>query len=191
MCIFSSYPFKIQTKKAFRYYSLCPSYYFLTFDSTVMKSISLNVNGKKHQLDVDPETPLLYVLRNQLELNGPKFGCGLQQCVACMVLINGKAELSCMLPASATEDKAILTLEGLAKADGTLHPVQQSFLDEQAAQCGYCLNGMVISAVGLLNGNARPDDTTIKKGMQRVLCRCGTQARVMRAVKRASAFIKK
>ena len=156
-----------------------------------MKSISLNVNGKKHQLDVDPETPLLYVLRNQLELNGPKFGCGLQQCGACMVLINGKAEFSCMLPASVTEGKAILTLEGLAKADGTLHPVQQSFLDEQAAQCGYCLNGMVISAVGLLNANARPDDATIRKGMQRVLCRCGTQARVMRAVKRASASIKK
>ena len=96
-----------------------------------------------------------------------------------------------MLPASSVENKSIITLEGLAKADGTLHPVQQSFLKEQAAQCGYCLNGMVISAVGLLNGNAHPDDATIKRGMQRVLCRCGTQARVMRAVKRASASLKK
>lgn len=152
-----------------------------------MKSVSLNVNGKKQQLDIDPATPLLYVLRNQLELNGPKFGCGLQQCGACMVLINGKAEFSCMLPVSSVENKSIITLEGLAKADGKLHPVQQSFLDEQAAQCGYCLNGMVISAVGLLNANPRPDDATIKRGMQRVLCRCGSPARVIRAIKRASA----
>jgi nicotinate dehydrogenase subunit A len=154
-----------------------------------MKSISLNVNSKKYQLDVDPETPLLYVLRNQLELNGPKFGCGMQQCGACMVLINGKAEFSCLLPTSSVENKSIITLEGLAKPDGTLHPVQESFLEEQAAQCGYCLNGMVISAVGLLNANARPDDAAIKRGMQRVLCRCGTQARVLRAVKRAAAAI--
>jgi nicotinate dehydrogenase subunit A len=161
----------------------------LTFDSAVMKSISLNVNSKKYQLDVDPETPLLYVLRNQLELNGPKFGCGMQQCGACMVLINGKAEFSCLLPTSSVENKSIITLEGLAKPDGTLHPVQESFLEEQAAQCGYCLNGMVISAVGLLNANARPDDAAIKRGMQRVLCRCGTQARVLRAVKRAAAAI--
>jgi nicotinate dehydrogenase subunit A len=156
-----------------------------------MKSISLNVNGKKHQLDIDPDTPLLYVLRNQLELNGPKFGCGMQQCGACMVLIDGKAEFSCMPPVSAIQERTIVTLEGLAKSDGTLHPVQQSFIDEQAAQCGYCLNGMVISAVGLLNTTARPDDAMIRRGMQRVLCRCGTQARVFRAVKRASASIKK
>lgn len=156
-----------------------------------MKPISLNVNGKKHQFDVDPETPLLYVLRNQLELNGPKFGCGMQQCGACMVLIDGKAEFSCLLPVSAVGNKSIITLEGLAKADGTLHTVQQSFLDEQAAQCGYCLNGMVISAVGLLNANAHPDDAIIRRGMQRVLCRCGTQARVLRAIKRASGNIKK
>jgi nicotinate dehydrogenase subunit A len=155
-----------------------------------MKSISLNVNGKRHQLDLDPQTPLLYVLRNQLELNGPKFGCGMQQCGACMVLINGKAEFSCLLPAAAVENKPVVTLEGLAKEDGTLHPVQKSFLDEQAAQCGYCLNGMVISAVSLLNTTSQPDDATIKKGMQQVLCRCGSQARVIRAIKRAASVKK-
>jgi nicotinate dehydrogenase subunit A len=155
-----------------------------------MKSISLNVNGKRHQLDVDPQTPLLYVLRNQLELNGPKFGCGMQQCGACMVLIDGKAEFSCLLPATAVENKPVVTLEGLAKDDGTLHPVQKSFLDEQAAQCGYCLNGMVISAVSLLNTTSQPDDATIKKGMQQVLCRCGSQARVIRAIKRAASVKK-
>lgn len=156
-----------------------------------MKSILLNVNGKKHQLDVNPATPLLYVLRNQLELNGPKFGCGMQQCGACMVLIDGNAEFSCMMPASTVQGRKIVTLEGLAMADGTLHPVQQSFLDEQAAQCGYCLNGMVIAAVSLLNTSPHPDDATIRKGMQQVLCRCGTQARVLRAVKRAAASVKK
>jgi nicotinate dehydrogenase subunit A len=155
-----------------------------------MKSFSLNVNGKKHIVRADEDTPLLYVLRNQLALNGPKFGCGMHQCGACMVLIDNKAEFSCMLPASALQQRRITTLEGLAKPDGKLHPVQQSFLDEQAAQCGYCLNGMVISAVGLLNTTPHPDDATIKRGMQRVLCRCGSQARVIRAVKKA-ARIKK
>lgn len=151
-----------------------------------MKTFSLNINGKKHNVNVEEDTPLLYVLRNQLALNGPKFGCGMQQCGACMVLIDGKAEFSCMMPASALQQRRIITLEGLARPDGKLHPVQQSFLDEQAAQCGYCLNGMVISAVGLLNTTAPPDEAAIKKGMQRVLCRCGSQARVIKAVKRAA-----
>ena len=156
-----------------------------------MSIVVLNVNGKTHRLDIDPATPLLYVLRNQLFLNGPKFGCGMQQCGACMVLIDGKAQYSCMLPVSSAEKKPIITLEGLASPQGMLHPVQQSFLDEQAAQCGYCLNGMVISAVGLLNSAVSPDDAAIRKGMQRVLCRCGTQARVMRAIKREVAARKK
>jgi nicotinate dehydrogenase subunit A len=155
-----------------------------------MKTFSLNINGKKHTVSTEEDTPLLYVLRNQLSLNGPKFGCGMQQCGACMVLIDGKAEFSCMMPASALQQRSIITLEGLAKPDGKLHPVQQSFLDEQAAQCGYCLNGMVISAVGLLNTTPQPDEAAIKRGMQRVLCRCGSQARVIKAVKRA-ARIKK
>jgi len=156
-----------------------------------MSIVILNVNGQKHRLDIDPATPLLYVLRNQLSLNGPKFGCGMQQCGACMVLIDGKAQYSCTMPVSSAEKKHITTLEGLASAEGKLHPVQQSFLEEQAAQCGYCLNGMVITAVGLLNTSVQLDDNGIKKGMQRVLCRCGSQARVVRAIKRAVADRKK
>jgi nicotinate dehydrogenase subunit A len=148
--------------------------------------IQLQVNGKTHSIQVDPETPLLYVLRNQLQLNGPKYGCGLQQCGACMVLLNGKAEPSCMLPVSAVKDKMITTLEGLAKDENTLHPVQEAFVKEQAAQCGYCLNGMVISAVALLNENPRPDDKAIREGLYRSLCRCGTHTRIIKAVKRAS-----
>ena len=146
----------------------------------------LQVNGKTHSLHDDPETPLLYVLRDQLQLNGPKYGCGLQQCGACMVLLNGKAEPSCMLPVSAVQDKTITTLEGLAKDENTLHPVQDAFVKEQAAQCGYCLNGMVISTVALLNENPRPDDKAIREGLYRSLCRCGTHTRIIKAVKRAS-----
>lgn len=107
-----------------------------------------------------------------------------------MVLIDGKATYSCTMPVSVVQKKRVITLEGLASAGGTLHPVQQSFLDEQAAQCGYCLNGMVISAVGLLNATTKPDDVMIRKGMQRVLCRCGSQARVVRAIKRAASLVK-
>jgi nicotinate dehydrogenase subunit A len=150
-------------------------------------TIQLNVNGQKHTLQVDAATPLLYVLRNQLQLNGPKYGCGLQQCGACMVLLNGKAEPSCMLPASAVQDKTIVTLEGLVQKDNTLHPVQEAFVQEQAAQCGYCLNGMVISAVALLNEQPHPNDADIRTGLQRSLCRCGTQSRIIKAVKRAAA----
>lgn len=150
-------------------------------------TIQLNVNGKTHTLQVDAATPLLYVLRNQLQLNGPKYGCGLQQCGACMVLLNGKAEPSCMLPASALQDKTIITLEGLVQPNNTLHPVQEAFVQEQAAQCGYCLNGMVISAVALLNEKPHPNDADIRAGLQRSLCRCGTQSRIIKAVKRAAA----
>jgi nicotinate dehydrogenase subunit A len=149
-------------------------------------TIQLHVNGKLHTIQVDPSTPLLYVLRNQLALNGPKYGCGLQQCGACMVLLNGKAEPSCMLPVSAVKDKKILTLEGPAQKDDTLHPVQEAFIAEQAAQCGYCMNGMVISAVALLQENPHPDDAAIRAGLQRSLCRCGTQSRIIKAVKRAA-----
>jgi nicotinate dehydrogenase subunit A len=148
-------------------------------------TIDLFVNGKKHTIEVDPTTPLLYVLRNQLALNGPKYGCGMQQCGACMVLLNGKAQPSCMLPVQAVKNSTITTLEGLAGVNNTLHPLQEAFVHEQAAQCGYCLNGMVMSAVSLLQENPHPDDAAIRAGMQRVLCRCGTQARIIRAVKRA------
>ncbi|MBL7698628.1 MAG: (2Fe-2S)-binding protein [Chitinophagaceae bacterium] len=149
------------------------------------KAISIHVNGTTHTVNVDPSTPLLYVLRNQLELNGPKYGCGLQQCGACMVLIDGKAQPSCMYPVSAVKEQKITTLEGLGK-EGKLHPVQEAFVSEQAAQCGYCLNGMVMSAVSLLSDNPHPDDDEIREGLHRNLCRCGTHSRIIKAVKRAS-----
>lgn len=149
-------------------------------------AIQLQVNGRKEVVQVDPATPLLYVLRNQLLLNGPKYGCGLQQCGACMVLLNGKAQPSCMLPVSAVKDQPIITLEGLTRKDNTLHPVQEAFVEEQAAQCGFCLNGMVIQAVALLAENPTPDDAAIREALERSLCRCGTQTRIIKAVKRAA-----
>lgn len=147
-----------------------------------MATIELLVNGEKHSIQADPATPLLYVLRNQLALNGPKYGCGIQQCGACMVLLDGKATPSCMLPVGSLKNSAIITLEGLG---GDL--VQRAFVEEQAAQCGYCLNGMVLSAVSLLQENPHPTDAAIRAGMQRALCRCGTQARIIRAIQRAAA----
>lgn len=152
----------------------------------MLTTIQLQVNGKTHTVQVDPSTPLLYVLRNQLALNGPKYGCGLQQCGACMVLLDGKAEPSCMLPVDAVKNKKITTLEGIAPGADALHPVQEAFVTEQAAQCGYCLNGMVMQAYALLQDNPKPDDTTIRNALQRSLCRCGTYARIVKAVKRAS-----
>lgn len=149
-------------------------------------SVSLRVNGTTHTLNVNPLTPLLYVLRNQLQLNGPKYGCGQQQCGACMVLLNGKAQPSCMIPVSSLKGQEITTLEGIGK-DGKLHPVQEAFVTEQAAQCGFCLNGMVMSAVSLLSENAYPGDDEIREGLQRNLCRCGTHARIISAVKKAAA----
>lgn len=150
--------------------------------------IRLSVNGREHIVDVDPTTPLLYVLRNDLGLNGPKYGCGLQQCGSCRVLLDGEAQATCLLPVSAAEGRSITTLAGLAESDA-LHPVQEAFVEEQAAQCGYCLNGMVISAVALLRDNPDPDPATIREGMDRVLCRCGTHARILRAVRRAADVI--
>ena len=150
------------------------------------ESIVLNVNGRSHTVKIEPSTPLLFVLRNQLELNGPKYGCGLQQCGACMVLLDGKAQPSCMISASSAKKHKITTLEGISQNDAALHPVQEAFVHEQAAQCGYCLNGMVISAVSLLNENPNPDDTAIREGLQRNLCRCGTHSRIINAVKRAA-----
>ncbi|RYG01792.1 MAG: (2Fe-2S)-binding protein [Chitinophagaceae bacterium] len=148
----------------------------------------LTVNEKKYEIQAEASTPLLYILRNNIGLNGPKFGCGLQQCGACMVLLNGEAQPSCMVPVSVVADKMITTLEGLAEK-GKLHPLQQAFIDEQAAQCGFCMNGMVISGVSLLNKNKNPDNVEIRESLQRCLCRCGTQSRVMRAVKKASKNI--
>lgn len=150
------------------------------------QKFSLNVNGQSHSVEVEPDTPLLYVLRNQLALNGPKYGCGLEQCGSCLVLLDGQASPSCRIPVAATTDKAITTLKGLMQEDGTLHPVQQAFEQEQTAQCGYCLNGMIIAAVALLKENPQPDEASIRQGMQRVLCRCGTYPRVIRAIQTAA-----
>ncbi len=151
------------------------------------QSVTLNVNGQKHTITADPATPLLYILRNQLALNGPKYGCGLGQCGSCMVLVDGKATPSCLIPASSVQRNTIITLEGLVQKDGTLHPVQQAFVEEQTPQCGYCQNGMVISAVALLQENQDPEEEDIRQSLQPNLCRCGTQTRVIKAIRRAAA----
>jgi nicotinate dehydrogenase subunit A len=153
-----------------------------------MAQITLNVNGKSRVVDTDPSTPLLYVLRDDLELNGPRFGCGLSQCGACTVIINGNTVRSCSFPVSSAQNKKITTLEGL----GTVahpHALQQAFVDEQAAQCGYCMNGMIMSAKVLLDKNPHPSDDDIKRALDPNLCRCGSHLRVIRAVKRAAAAI--
>lgn len=150
------------------------------------ENLSIKVNGKRHTVEVDPSTPLLYVLRNQLELNGPKYGCGLEQCGSCMVLLGNEAKPSCRIPVASVTDKEITTLSGLINEDGSLHPVQQAFVQEQTPQCGYCLNGMIISTVALLKENPHPDDNAIREGLQQVLCRCGTHTRVMKSVRVAA-----
>lgn len=152
------------------------------------KSKPLNVNGQRVQVKYDdPQMPLLYVLRDDLGLHGPRFGCGLGQCGACTVHIDGVAVRSCITPLATVEAKQkIVTLEGLAK--GTkLHPLQQAFIDEQAAQCGYCINGMVMQAADLLTKNKKPTEADIKNALANNLCRCGTHVRIVRAVKRAAA----
>ncbi len=149
--------------------------------------VSLNVNGKSAELDVaDPSTPLLYVLRNDLGLHGPRFGCGLGQCGACMVHVDGEPTFSCLLPVTAVADRKITTLEGLL-VDGKPGKLQQAFIDEEAAQCGYCISGMVMQAQALLNRNAHPTDDEIRSHMAPNLCRCGTHVAIMRAIKRAAA----
>jgi len=148
-----------------------------------MSNIALKVNGSTHTLDVDPGTPLLYILRNDLGLRGPRFGCGLGQCGLCTVIINGVATRSCITPASAVKGE-ITTLEGIAK-DGKLHPVQQAWIDEQVPQCGFCQNGQIMTAKALLDKNPNPTDAQIREGMNRTLCRCMTYYRVQAAIKRA------
>src|SRR5262245_29265340 len=155
----------------------------IAIESRTMSSISLNVNGKSHTLDVDPSTPLLYILRNDLGLQGPRFGCGLGQCGACTVILNGNATRSCILPVSAVKGQ-ITTLEGLAK-DGKLHPLQQAWIDEQAPQCGFCQNGQIMTAKALLDRNPKATDAQIRQGMSGRLCRCMTYSRLQGAIKRA------
>jgi len=149
-----------------------------------MSIVKLRVNDAVHEVDVDPSTPLLYVLRNDLDLSGPRFGCGLGQCSVCTVLIDGTATRSCITPVSAVRGE-ITTLEGLSK-DGKLHPLQQAWIDEQAAQCGYCQNGQIMTAKALLDRNPNPSDAQIRAAMQGALCRCMTYYRVQAAIKRAA-----
>ena len=150
-----------------------------------MARISLKVNGKTQVVDVDPETPLLYVLRNDLQLNGPKFGCGLAQCGACTVIMNGNAIRSCVTLVSSAQNQPVTTLEGLGSTK-KMHKIQQAFVDEQAVQCGYCINGMIMTTKTLLDKNSKPTDAQIKEALAGNLCRCGTHIRILRAVKRAS-----
>ena len=147
----------------------------------------LNVNGQKHPVDVEPATPLLYVLREDLQLNAAKFGCGLGQCGACTVMVDGRAMFSCLLPIAALDGRKVLTVEGLGSAEKPV-AIQQAFIDEQAAQCGYCIAGMIMRALSLLQKNSNPSDDEIRSHMQPNLCRCGTHMRILRAVRRAAAM---
>jgi nicotinate dehydrogenase subunit A len=150
-----------------------------------MPSITLNVNGKSRTVDTDPTTPLLYVLRNDLELNGPRFGCGLSQCGACTVIMNGAAVRSCSVAVSAVQGKKITTLEGLGSVEHP-HLLQTAFIEEQAAQCGFCMNGIIMNAKVMLDKNPHPTELEIRQGLANVLCRCGSHARVIRAIQRAA-----
>lgn len=148
----------------------------------------INVNGIPHTVQAPPETPLLYVLRNELGLHGPQFGCGLEQCGACMVIMGREAKQSCKMTVAEVGQIPIITLEGLME-DGQLHPVQQAFIEEQAAQCGYCTNGMIISAAALLVRVHRPTEHMIRQELDVNLCRCGSHIRILRAVQRASELM--
>ncbi|HUL81388.1 MAG TPA: (2Fe-2S)-binding protein [Gammaproteobacteria bacterium] len=163
-----------------------------------MATLRITVNGQRHSIDAAPDTPLLYVLANDLALRGPRFGCGLAQCGSCSVLVDGVERRSCVTPVSAVEGKQVTTLEGLPtwyaakrklKVAPELHPVQQAMLDEQAAQCGYCYNGMIVKACELLAQNPSPSDAEIRAAMNGHLCRCGTYPRIIAAIKRAARAI--
>ncbi len=151
-----------------------------------MPDYTLRVNGVSRTVRTDADTPLLYVLRNDLEMNGAKFGCGLAQCGACTVHIDGRAARSCVTPVSSLAGKNVTTLEGIGTLD-KLHPLQKAFLDEQAAQCGYCTNGMIMSAKALLDANPKPTEAQIKTALAGNLCRCGSHNRIVRAVQRAAS----
>lgn len=150
------------------------------------QEIQLKVNGKLRQVNVDPSTPLLYVLRNNLELNGPKFGCGLSQCGACTAIVSGRAVRSCTIPVGGVKNLEITTLEGLGTSENA-GPLQRAFIEEQAAQCGYCMNGMIMRAKVLLDSNPTPTDEEIKRALTGNLCRCGSHLRIVRAIRRAAS----
>ena len=151
--------------------------------------ITLTVNGRQHEVDADPDTPLLYVLRDDLQLNGAKFGCGFGQCGACTVMVDGKAIFSCVTPIALLPARQIKTIEGLG-TESAPGVVQSAFIDEQAAQCGYCIAGMVMRAQALLERNPSPSEDQIREAMMPNLCRCGTHMRILRAVKRAALAMK-
>lgn len=146
--------------------------------------VRITVNGKSHQLDVEPDTPLLYALRDNLGLHGPKFGCGLAQCGSCTVLVDGRSVRSCVVPVSQVKGR-VVTLEGLGTPEKP-HPVQQAFIEEQAAQCGYCITGIIMAAKALLDRKPKPSDDDIDQALERHLCRCGTHNRIRRAIHKAA-----
>jgi nicotinate dehydrogenase subunit A len=148
-----------------------------------MSAITLTVNGRSHTLDVDPSTPLLYVLSDDLELHGPKFGCGLAQCGACTVIVKGQAIRSCVTPVDTVQGADITTLEGLGTPENP-HPIQRSFIEEQAAQCGFCLNGVILTAKAFLDENPKATDAEIQQELSTVLCRCFVHVRMLRAIRR-------
>ena len=151
-----------------------------------MAPFAIKVNGQTHHVDVDPQTPLLEVLGDELHLRGPKFGCGLAQCGACTVILRGKAVRSCVMPVSAATQDEITTLEGLGTPEKP-HPIQQAFIEEQAAQCGFCLSGVILTAKTLLDQNPKASDDQIRQSLSNVLCRCFAHVRMMRAIKRYQA----
>jgi aerobic-type carbon monoxide dehydrogenase small subunit (CoxS/CutS family) len=153
-----------------------------------MSNVTLRVNGRSHTVDIDPSTPLLYILRNDLGLQGPRFGCGLGQCGACTVIVKGAAVRSCITPCSSVQGSEITTLEGLAH-NGKLHPLQQAWIDEQVPQCGFCQNGQIMTAKALLDRNPNPTDSQIREGMKGTLCRCMTYYRIQAAIKRAATLM--
>jgi nicotinate dehydrogenase subunit A len=150
-------------------------------------TITLNVNGKPRQVDAEPDTPLLYILRNDFALNGAKFGCGLGQCGACTVLVDGRPVFSCLVPISVLDHRPITTLEGLGTPSAP-GPLQRAFIEEQAAQCGFCIPGMMLRAQALLDASEDPTEAEIRKQLQPNLCRCGTHMRIIKAVKRAAQY---
>ena len=151
-----------------------------------MAAITLVVNGKRHSVDVEPSTPLLYVLRNDLDLSGPRFGCGLGQCGACTVIVKGQAIRSCITPMKSVAGADITTLDGLGTPEKP-HPIQQAFIDEQAAQCGFCLNGVILTAKAYLDQNPKSSEADIRQALSGVLCRCFTHARMLTAITKYAA----
>jgi aerobic-type carbon monoxide dehydrogenase small subunit (CoxS/CutS family) len=151
--------------------------------------ITLSINGETHELDVDPTTPLLWVIREQIGLTGTKFGCGIAQCGACTVHLDGAPVRACVTPLQVADGKSVTTVEGVRTDDGSLHPVQQAWIDEQVPQCGYCQSGQVMSAVALLQTNPSPSDADIDAAMRGNVCRCGAYPRIRRGIKRAAEIM--